>query len=466
MKQKQFLFTAAMCLTGVLGFTSCDDDNDNGALAPAATPTIVATTSNITEDMAIGDKLILSVEASTTDGGTLTYTWQESSDNGGSWKNIPQAISVEYTKTLTAEDLQGKMFRCDIWNVKEGYSAVSVKTEPFLLAVDEYTTGVYVLNSGKFGSNNSTLTFYDVNDGTVTPNYFRAQNGRQLGDTGQDMVVYGSKTYIAVYASNVIEVIDRNGVSLASIQPQDAGGQPQSPRYLTKAGGNVYVTLFDGHVAKIDTTTLAITAQVAVGRNPEQIAVSNNKLFVANSGGLGWNDPNLGYDKTVSVIDIATFSVVKTVQVVLNPTEVTTDAQGDVYVISMGDYGAIPNTMQRIDPNTYEVTTVGNATKMASAGDKIYVYYSQYDTFWNQVITFYEYDAVAETMGTTSFITDGTVVEQPCSLSVDPLTGDIYVGTSDYTNNGDMYVFSADGKLKNRFGVGLNPMGAYFLTNK
>ena len=109
-----------MCLTGVLGFTSCDDDNDNGALAPAATPTIVATTSNITEDMAIGDKLILSVEASTTDGGTLTYTWQESSDNGGSWKNIPQAISVEYTKTLTAEDLQGKMFRCDIWNVKEG----------------------------------------------------------------------------------------------------------------------------------------------------------------------------------------------------------------------------------------------------------------------------------------------------------------------------------------------------------
>ena len=119
------------------------------------------------------------------------------------------------------------MFRCSIWNVKEGYSAVSVKTEPFLLAVDEYTTGVYVLNSGKFGSNNSTLTFYDVNDGTVTPNYFRAQNGRQLGDTGQDMVDYGSKTYIAVYASQVIEVIDRNGGSLASIQPQDAGGLPQ-----------------------------------------------------------------------------------------------------------------------------------------------------------------------------------------------------------------------------------------------
>ena len=76
------------------------------------------------------------------------------------------------------------------------------------------------------------------------------------------------------------------------------------------------------------------------------------------------------------------------------------------------------------------------------------------------------FDAVTETMGTNSFITDGTVVDKPYSLSADPLTGDIYVGTSDYTNNGDMYVFSAAGKLKNRFEVGLNPMGAYFLTNK
>lgn len=462
MKLKQFLFATVMGTTCTLGFTSCDDDDDNGALAPAATPTIVAVNSNITENMAIGDQLVLSVEASTADDGTLTYTWQESTDNGGSWKNIPQAISIEYSKILTAEDLQGKMFRCRIWNVKNGFSASSVTTEPFLLAVDEYTTGVYVLNSGKHSNNNSTLSFYDVNTGKVTPNYFKSKNGRQLGDTGQDMIVYGSKTYIAVYASNVIEVIDKNGVSLASIQPKNTAGQPQSPRYFTKAEGSVYVTLYDGHVAKIDTASLTITGQVTVGRNPEQIAVSNNKLFVANSGGMDY--PN--YDKTVSVIDIPTFSVLETIEVVLNPTEITTDAQGDVYVISMGDYGAIPNTMQRIDPVTYAVTTVGNATKMVAAGDKIYTYYSQYDADWNQIITFQVFDAVTETMGTNSFITDGTVVDKPYCLSVDPLTGDIYVGTSDYRNNGDMYVFSAAGKLKNRFEVGLNPMGAYFLTNK
>ena len=159
MKLKQFLFATVMGTTFTLGFTSCDDDDDDGALAPAATPTIVAVTSNITENMAIGDQLVLSVEASTADDGTLTYTWQESTDNGGSWKNIPQAISMEYSKILTAEDLQGKMFRCCIWNVKNGFSASSVTTEPFLLAVDEYTTGVYVLNSGKYSNNNSTLSF-------------------------------------------------------------------------------------------------------------------------------------------------------------------------------------------------------------------------------------------------------------------------------------------------------------------
>lgn len=462
MKLKNLLFTTAVCSVCALGFTSCDDDDDNANLAPAATPTVVAVTSNITEDMAIGDKLVLSVEASNTDEGTLTYTWQESSDKGANWRNIPGAIAVEYTKTLTAEDLQGKMFRCRIWNVKNGYSPVTVTTEPFLLAVDKYVTGVYVLNSGKNGNNNSTLSFFDVNTGKVTQNYFKTKNGRQLGDTGQDMVIYGSKTYIAVYSSNVIEVVDKNGVSLASIQPKNSSGQPQSPRYFTTAGGSIYVTLYDGHVAKIDTTTLAITGQVAVGRNPEQMAISNNKLFVANSGGMSY--PN--YDKTVSVIDVATFSVIKTIDVVINPTDVTTDAQGDVYVISKGDYGAIPNTMQKIDPNTYEVKTVGNATVMASDGDKIYTYYSQYDANWNQTITFHIYDAVAETMGTKSFITDGTEVAKPCCLSVDRITGDIYVGTSDYVSNGDMYVFSAEGKLKKQFEVGLNPMGAYFLTNK
>ena len=109
---------------------------------------------------------------------------------------------------------------------------------------------------------------------------------------------------------------------------------------------------------------------------------------MANSGGLDYNTP-VGYDKTVSVIDLASFQETKKIEVVTNPVNLVTDSQGDVYLVSMGDYGAIPNTFQRIDSETDEVTTITetNATEMASVGDKHYMIYSQYNANWNQVIS-------------------------------------------------------------------------------
>ena len=63
-----------------------------------------------------------------------------------------------------------------------------------------------------------------------------------------------------------------------------------------------------------------------------------------------------------------------------------------------------------------------------------------------------------------NFITDGTVVDGAYSLNVNPATGDIYIGTSDYVSTGDMFIFSAEGKKINQLEVsGLNPMGVGFL---
>lgn len=62
-----------------------------------------------------------------------------------------------------------------------------------------------------------------------------------------------------------------------------------------------------GYVAEIDTTTLQVTRTVNVGYQPEELAIANNKVYVANSGGYMF--PN--YDRTVSVIDLETFKEVK-----------------------------------------------------------------------------------------------------------------------------------------------------------
>ena len=65
----------------------------------------------------------------------------------------------------------------------------------------------------------------------------------------------------------------------------------------------------------------------------------------------------------------------------------------------------------------------------------------------------------------SGFITDGTVVDNTYCLSVDPISGNLYIGTSDYVSTGDMYIFSPEGKLIDQLALsGLNPMGAYFLA--
>src|SRR5690554_7499977 len=53
---------------------------------------------------------------------------------------------------------------------------------------------------------------------------------------------------------------------------------------------SVFVSSYDGYVSAIDTSSLTVTNRIKVGRNPEGICISNNSLFVANSGGLDYKD--------------------------------------------------------------------------------------------------------------------------------------------------------------------------------
>ena len=125
---------------------------------------------------------------------------------------------------------------------------------------------------------------------------------------------------------------------------------------------------------------MEVEAKVKVGRNPEQLAVSSNKLFVSNSGGMDYST-EVGYDKTVSVVDLSTFTEIKKLDVVLNPTRIQADEQGNVYVVSMGNYADIPNTVQKINTETYEVTSLTNcpnATEMAYEDGKLFLFYAQW----------------------------------------------------------------------------------------
>ena len=73
------------------------------------------------------------------------------------------------------------------------------------------TAGAYVLNQGNQGNGiDGKLTYVDFEDMVPVHNLFQSANGKSMGMSPQDGVIYGSKLYIAVHGSNTVWAIDRS----------------------------------------------------------------------------------------------------------------------------------------------------------------------------------------------------------------------------------------------------------------
>ena len=68
--------------------------------------------------------------------------------------------------------------------------------------------GILVLNEGLYSLNNSTLSWVSEDQSLVEEDFFFQKTGRLLGDTGNDLLRYGSKIYVVMNVSSTIEVLD------------------------------------------------------------------------------------------------------------------------------------------------------------------------------------------------------------------------------------------------------------------
>jgi hypothetical protein len=205
-----------------------------------------------------------------------------------------------------------------------------------------------------------------------------------------------------------------------------------------------------GFVAEIDTATLEITRKVIVGYQPEEMAVVDNKLYVANSGGYRAPD----YDRTVSVIDLNTFKEIKKIDVAINLDRLKADNDGDIYVTSRGDYYNTPSRLFVIDTKTDAVKKQFDipVSNLCISGDTAYVYGSVFSYNTGQwTITYNMVNVKTETVLNTNFITDGTdkSIRMPYGVAVNPATKEILVtDAKDYVSSGTLYCFDKTGKKK------------------
>ena len=327
------------------------------------------------------------------------------------------------------------------------------------------TTGTYVLNSGSMGKNNASMTYYDLTTGVATADIYNLKNGKGLGDTGQDALIYGSKLYVVVNKSSTIQVMDKHTATVTkSIAMETSPGVPSYPRFMTAYNGKIYVTQWDGTVACVDTTSLSVIKTLKVGPNPEGIAVANSKLYVAISGGL-----NKVKDSTVAVINPTSFTVDKTIVVGLNPQGLIADALGNVFVVAMGDYVKVMPSILKIDGTSGSTTkiSVTNPRNIAVDGNNLYVMTFGYDANFqavNKKLVIVNSQTSAIT--NSNVLTGDSILKTPYSLDINPITKDIYIGETDYVTSGKMYCYDKLGASKFKFSAGLNPIKTVFVTNK
>ena len=320
---------------------------------------------------------------------------------------------------------------------------------------------VFILCEGLYQANNADISAYRTDSMRCVGDYYFAQNGRYLGDTGQDILYHNGYLYVSVYGSSYVAMLDLEGKELTRYGFSAEEGQP---RYLAAEGDYLYVTLYSGQVVKMLAADLSVAGYASVGMNPEGIVAHRGQLLVANSG---W-----GYDNTVTVIDVATFQPVKTITVEYNPQQFVVSGDS-VYLLANGQYDEYWNCdypVQHVDVKSGEVRTIGYAAKAVAYDGVLYLCHSTTDwTTYETTNSFFTYDVATATINKESFFqgdAEELVSNSGYMMEVNPKNGELYIGLAGnkFVSSGMIHRVGRDGRLIHRFDVqGANPSQAAFV---
>lgn len=338
-------------------------------------------------------------------------------------------------------------------------------TDPYRGSIDNLPQRrAFVLNQGSDGMNNAGLALYAPEaDSMFCANIFRAQNGRELGDNGQDLITDGRHIYVSVSSSKYVAKLSLSGVEICRYAFGDKVGVPRS---LVIDGNDLYVSVYGGYIFKLDAQTLTKKDSLATsGNNLEEMALCNGRLYAANS----WTMDGTAYvyNTDLVVVDTKTFTQVASVEVAQNPNYLKV-SDGKLFCLSFGNYYDKGYTLQMLDPESgAEPTVIGTATQFAVGGGRVLTANSVTD--WSTYATTTTLAAYDPATGTTddAFFADVPEALAKASvymMAVDPEAGDIYVATTDYYTDGTVYRFDADGRFAGSFGsCGLNPYKMIFV---
>lgn len=322
---------------------------------------------------------------------------------GNNGKDAPSIVSIV--------DAGGTI----VFYMSDGTSVTMGKTE---------TVGLFVLSEGLMGSGNGQLVYFDYN--ATTNKYVRNNDKRfqNYGETPNDLIVYGSKMYCAITGTSadggIVRVINPStGITIRDIIVTKESAK-QQPRRMAAGKGKVYVTLYSGAVAQIDTASYTTNVIGLSGTFSEGICIYGQSLYICNSG--------QGTGNTISVVDMAQFVEKGTITVPYNPVNIVNVSNGELYFntasVWSGPAAGAPANIHVLNTSTKQVTRTFNIAAENIVAGKNYVYATatDWDTFDGML---HKISIIDKSV--SDFTTAKSKLMFAYKLSINPVTNEVFL---------------------------------------
>ena len=313
---------------------------------------------------------------------------------------------------------------------------------------------IVVANQGNFSDANGSLTYFESGAATASQDIVPG-----LNTLIQSVLLQDRTGYIL---SNTADRIDIFNLDTFERTGQITG--VSSPRYMAVVGTEkAYVSnLFTESVTIIDLASNTVTGTVATGKNPEDIAVIGNNAYVANSG-FGADD------STLTVIDIATDSVIDTMQTGCDgPRFLEVDNDNELWVFCNGKTVFNADFSEIIEQTNGQVVVFHGAT-----GEEVVRIPLDAQSGASSLGQDAWYDPVTQQMflvvGAEVVVFDTVENEQQMAIQIDgdeQIGGIAYESTSDrlyvaritdFTSSGFVSIHDLSGMETGRFSAGVAP---------
>lgn len=331
--------------------------------------------------------------------------------------------------------------------------------------VDNYieSGSALIVNEGGYTRNNGSISYISRDNQVVNNIFEKSNNGQIVGDVLQSFTRVGNIGIICANNSQKVIFVDARTfkqletLTTGTDYPRFSLGVTTDKAYITNGSSS-------GTVLVVNMKTFAVTKTINVGDGPEEMLLSNGKVFVANSGGFGT-------DNTISVINTTTDAVVSSIIVADNPGEMEKDAQGYLWVLCKGNVTYPAPTyaperqsaakLVRINPSTNTIDRqieIIPASADYSAADNLAVSGDGSKIFVCIDDKVYQLPYTATALPATPVIT-----RLFYGLDVHPFTGEIWGLDAGNFNEAEKIIrYNSNAQAVDSFKVGIIPNAVYF----